>query len=333
MKTTALLYTAPNTVELADVSIPDPIPGEYVVQTLLTAISPGTELRNLSGQQPGVTYPAVGGYLNVGRIIASGAPVHTHAPLADGTLVFCSGTQKVDGVSRTYGGHIAHAITTTVYPLPANLQPKDAVLNKLAAIAYKGTRHSSPAPHESVAVVGLGPIGMLSLRTHALRGCRTIGFDVSPDRVAIARAGGHVAHVVESTLLAAREKHHPAGFDVVSDATGSNAVLRQTLALFRDRPWEDPLVPGLRLLIQGSYVGDISLPYMPAFDSEITVLFPRDNHPLDLRTALDLTSRGLLKTVDLISEFASPADAPAVYHRLASAKGPYLTAAFDWTLL
>lgn len=329
--TRAIVYAAPDRVELVDAAIPEPEGGEFLVETLLTAISPGTELRNLSGKMEGVKYPCVGGYMNVGRVIGRGPAASKAIP--DGTLVFCSGTQRTVDLHRTYGGHIGHAVTTSVYPVPSNLTAMDVVLTKIAAVAYKGVRHSAPASHEAVAVVGLGPIGMLSLRCHSVRGCRTIGFDVSPDRVALARAGGNEAYVVEKGLTDARQTHFPRGFDVVVDATGVNAVLRETIALFRDRPWEDALVPGLRLLVQGSYVGDVHVPYSPWFMSEITMIFPRDTQVLDHVSVLDLAARGLLKMADLVSEVASPAEAGRVYAKLAASKSAMMTAAFDWTRL
>lgn len=328
IRSRAIAYTAPNNVELVDVEIPEPDGDEYLVETMLTAISPGTELRNLSGQQDFVTFPTIGGYLCVGRVVGRGPKAS--GAIADGTVVFCSGTRRCRSMSLTWGGHVAHAVTPAVYPVPASLSPRDAVLCKLAAIAYKGVRQGRAEAHESVAVVGLGPIGQFSLRCHALRGCRTVGFDLSPERVAFAGSAGFEAYTVSDGLAAARKATLPQGFDVVVDATGVAAVLPQTLVLFRDKPWEEAVYPGLRLLVQGSYPGDVSLPYQPCFRSELAVLFPRDNTPLDIRAVLELAGRGRLRLGDMVSEVASPAECAAVYARLRASKAGVLTAAFDW---
>ncbi|MFN4242073.1 MAG: zinc-binding dehydrogenase [Tepidisphaerales bacterium] len=329
IRSRAIVYTAPYRVELQDVRIPPPEADEYLVETVLTAISPGTELRNLSGKQEGVAFPTIGGYLCVGRVIGRGP--RASAAVADGTLVFCSGTRRAAELSLTWGGHVAHAVTPAVFPVPAGLSPRDAVLCKLAAIAYRGVRLSRPEAHERVAVVGLGPIGQFSMRCHALRGCRTVGFDLSPERVAFAKSAGGEAYAVERDLASTRAATVPQGFDVVVDATGVAAVLPQSLTLLREKPWDEAVSPALRLLVQGSYPGDICLPYMPCFRAELAVLFPRDNQATDIRAVLELAGRGRLTLGDLVSEVAAPSDCAAVYDRLAASKTGLLTAAFDWT--
>src|ERR1019366_8020868 len=102
MKTTSLLATGIDRVELVDAQIPEPGPAQVVVEALYTAVSPGTELRCLGGKQPGATFPFIPGYSMVGRIIARGAGVE----LAEGALVFCMGTEKADR-PLLWGAHIA----------------------------------------------------------------------------------------------------------------------------------------------------------------------------------------------------------------------------------
>jgi len=53
----ALVVTAPDTIVLQLVAVPDPGPGEIAVDLLFTAISPGTEARTMREQQPGVEFP------------------------------------------------------------------------------------------------------------------------------------------------------------------------------------------------------------------------------------------------------------------------------------
>ena len=53
MKATCILHTAVNTVALTDTQVRDPGPGEVLIETEYSLISPGTELRCLAGKEPG----------------------------------------------------------------------------------------------------------------------------------------------------------------------------------------------------------------------------------------------------------------------------------------
>ena len=53
MQSRAILFTAVQTTSLGTVGIPEPGPGEVLVRTAFSAISPGTERRCLAGLQAG----------------------------------------------------------------------------------------------------------------------------------------------------------------------------------------------------------------------------------------------------------------------------------------
>lgn len=329
MKAKAILFTGVNEVAVADADVPEPGPGEVLVQARYTCISPGTELRCLAGQQPGAApWPFVPGYSMVGTVIARGPDTS----LQEGATVFCSGTARVN-YGRTWGGHISHAVRRedAVYPLPEGVDPLEAALAKLAAIAYHGVRLSRPLPHERVAVVGLGPIGQLSARLHHAAGARVVASDLSVERVAIARSAGIEAIAVESSLADAYASVFPDGADIVVDATGAPGVLTQAMAVARDKPWDDTPVPGARVLIQGSYPDEFPISYRAAFSKELTLLVPRDQQPTDLRAAIDLMQRGQLRVRDLISDVRAPEAAPETYAELRREKGRTLTVVFQWS--
>jgi len=56
--------------------------------------------------------------------------------------------------------------------------PSIAAATKLAAIAYRGVRLARPKPHETVAVIGLGAIGLLAAQLHAQSGARVVAADL-----------------------------------------------------------------------------------------------------------------------------------------------------------
>jgi 2-desacetyl-2-hydroxyethyl bacteriochlorophyllide A dehydrogenase len=328
MKTRAILFTAPGQVEASDVEVPEPLAGEVLVEAAFSAISPGTELRCLAGKQAGTPeWPYIAGYSQSGHVAAVGEGVS----LAVGTPVYCAGTTRAS-VGLSWGGHVAHAVRPEgeVFPLPEGVDLAEASLGHLAAIAYRGVRLGQARPHEIVANIGLGPIGMLSARLHRATGARVVAADLSPERVALAEAAGVEAFVPEGPLSEAFGKVLPEGADVVVDSTGAPAVLSQAIEVARDKPWDDSAEPGPRLVVQGSYPAEVAVPYQEAFMKEMSLHFPRDVQPRDVRTVLDLTARGLLSARDIVTELRRPEEAPKTYAELREAPGVLMSVAFDW---
>ncbi|HWA85903.1 MAG TPA: hypothetical protein VG710_06755 [Opitutus sp.] len=327
MKTTAILATGIDRVELAPVEIPAPGPDEVMVEAIYTTISPGTEMRCLAGRQHGGTFPFIPGYSMVGRIKARGPGVE----IPEGTMVFCRGTQKADR-PLLWGGHVGLAVcpAARAIPLPPGADPLDAALASVAAIAYRGMRVANTRPHDQVAVVGLGLIGQLSARLHRLAGARVVAADRDAARVAVAQAAGVEALRVDSDLVGAFAAVQPAGADVVVDSTGVVSVLGQSIRLAKSKPYDDSLTEPTRLVIQGSYPDDVVFNYNEAFRRELSVLLPRDGQPRDTVAVLGFMATGRLRVRDLVSETHPPAGAQEVYRSLRAAKPGLITAVFDW---
>jgi 2-desacetyl-2-hydroxyethyl bacteriochlorophyllide A dehydrogenase len=324
MQSRAILFTGMGSVQLGTIEIPALDPEEVLVQTTFSAISPGTERRCLTGQQAGAPpFPFVPGYALSGRVLRVGAA----APLEPGTRVFCTGTQRLEGAGRLWGGHVAHAIVpfTALRLVPDSVCLEYAALTKLASIAFHGVRLSRPEPHETVLVVGLGPIGSLSARLHARVGCRVIGVDPLTSRRSSLEDIG--VQTVES--LEHAEAWLPDGADIVVDATGIASVLTRALRLAKTLPWDDHDASGARVLIQGSYAQDIALPYDAVFQREAVIFTPRDAQPRDERAVLEFMARGELKLDDLVGNVFAPEDAEQVYANLG--QQAYPTALFRWS--
>jgi 2-desacetyl-2-hydroxyethyl bacteriochlorophyllide A dehydrogenase len=329
MDTRAILFTKVNEVGVGDVEVPAPEAGEVLIETRYTCISPGTELRCLAGLQEGTPgWPFIPGYALVGTVVERGRD----ATLPVGTRVLCGGTNR-SSVGQLWGGHVGMAVESEryVHPIPEEVDQVEAAVARLAAIAHHGVSVSRPQPQEQVAVVGLGIIGQLSARLHGLSGARVVAADLSPERVETARRAGIEAFVPQGSLAESFREYFPWGADLVVDSTGVPAVLPDSIRIARDQAYDDSLTPGARLLIQGSYPADFTVPYMTAFRKELSLLLPRDRQPRDMRAALELIRDGKLQVRDLVSEVRPRDEAPAAYAGLRAGSDGLLTVAFDWS--
>lgn len=328
MQSLAVLFRNVQQVTVAPVEIPEPGPGEVLIKTTYSTISPGTELRALAGKQPNAaSWPFISGYSLSGRIAACGEGVDL--PLD--APVFTTGTRRAS-VNLMWGGHVAHAVTpaSSVYLLPDSVSMAAASALHLAAIAYHGLRLARPLPHETAVVLGLGAIGQMSARLFTAAGVRVLAADLSPARVALAQAAGVEAFTPSDVVGAAVRRRLAEGADIVIDATGAAPVLHQAIEIARELGWDDSPLQGARIVVQGSYPEDISIPYQAAFLKEANILVPRDMQPRDVRAVLDLMVRTRFRIDDLLTTIVTPDRAPEIYDRLRHAAGEMVTAVFAW---
>lgn len=328
MKTSCLLFTAPGQVTRDETEIPDPGPGEVLLRTLYSAVSPGTELRVFAGRQGRMpAFPVIPGYTATAEVLAAGPGVS----LAPGTQVFAPGGSRRCRHAVCWGAHVAHSVRAAadLFPLPAGVGPLAGSLTKLAAIAYHGRHGSGVQPEETVAVIGLGPIGLLAARLHQAAGARVFAADRDPARVALARAGGLTAVLIADSLAADLAPLLGAGADVVVDATGVAAVLNEAIALGRPPSPDDPRHRSARIVVQGSYADPVALRYETCARGESQLLFPHDHQPRDVAAVLDLLARRQLRVDDLLSLVLAPGEAAAGYARLQEHAA--VLVAFDWS--
>jgi len=328
MKTPALLCTALNTVELGEIEIPAPAAGQALVEIELSTVSPGTELRVMRGEQEATPpYPFIPGYAAIGRV----AQVGDGVSLKVGTRVLSPSTESA-AATLFWGGHCAHHVraASTLISIPDGVSDKDAAMVRLASIAHRGVRLARPALHESVIVIGLGPVGQCSARLFRASGARVLALDRVEQRVELLQQQGIDARVVTSDLVAMGRAVFPGGADIVVDASGAAPVALLAPQLLRDLPWNDLETPGARYVVQGSYQGKLALDYGDLFQRETRVLFPRDGKRGDLLAVLSLLERGALSLGDIIGQTVAPAEASRIYGELIAGKAELLTAAFDW---
>ena len=182
MKTLCAVATDVNRVEVGAYDIRDPLPGELLIETLFSAVSPGTELRCLAGKEPHAgPFPMITGYSLVGKVLRGDEAI------GSGDLVFAPGAAVVpEGVSRSWGGHIGHAIVpaASALRLAAGVDVLSASALAMLSIALHGVSRSRPSAGDRVMVAGLGLIGQMATMLFKLMGCQVAVCDPLADRPA-----------------------------------------------------------------------------------------------------------------------------------------------------
>lgn len=200
--------------ELFDVPAPKVQPGQILIKTSRSLVSLGTEkmlvefgkasLIQKARQQPDkvkmvldkiksdglfptiesvfnkLEQPIPLGYCNVGKVIDVGKGVSQF---------------KVGDRVASNGQHaeVVSVPQNLVVHIPDNVTDEEATFTVIASIGLQGIRLLNPAIGETVVVVGLGLIGLLSAEMLIANGCRVIGYDIDNNKVKIAKSKGVLA--------------------------------------------------------------------------------------------------------------------------------------------
>lgn len=120
------------------------------------------------------------GYCNVGRVIAVG----------DGVNEF-----KIGDRVASNGPHAEYVCIpkNLVAAIPDNVTDEEAAFTVIGSIGLQGIRLCNPQLGETIVVVGLGLIGMITAELLVANGCRVVGIDLDPKKIAIAKEKGIIA--------------------------------------------------------------------------------------------------------------------------------------------
>lgn len=117
------------------------------------------------------------GYCNVGEVIAVGEGV--------------SGFEVGDRVASN-GPHAEYVSVpkNLVAHIPVNVSYEEAAFTVVGSIGLQGIRLLNPTLGETVVVIGLGLIGLLTAQLLKANGCRVIGSDLDEEKLALAEKWG-----------------------------------------------------------------------------------------------------------------------------------------------
>ena len=124
--------------------------------------------------------------------------------------------------------------------IPDAVSDEAAAFTVVGAIALQGIRLVQPTLGEAVVVTGLGLIGQIAVQLLRANGCRVLGLDFDPARLALAQSfGAEVVNLAagEDPVLAAARFSRGRGVDAVliTAATHSSEPMHQAALMCRQR--------------------------------------------------------------------------------------------------
>ncbi len=120
------------------------------------------------------------GYCNVGEVVEVGSDVNE----------FSVGDRVCSN-----GPHAEYVVVpkNLVAKIPDNVSDEEAAFTVIGSIGLQGIRLLNPTFGETIVVVGLGLIGLVTAELLKANGCNVIGFDFDQTKVAIAKSKGIIA--------------------------------------------------------------------------------------------------------------------------------------------
>jgi len=247
---------------VVEVPVPAPQPGMVLVKTAASLVSAGTERmvvefaeKSLLGKvqsrpdlakqvldkarREGVLSTLDAAFNRLDQPMALGySSAGTVVGLGEGVQGFQVG-QRVACAGGGYAVHAEYAVVPVnlLAPLPENVDFESGAFGTLGAIALHGFRLGQPQVGETVAVIGLGLLGLISVGLAQAAGCRVFGVDLDEQRVALARQMGAEAVLRPQAEDAAQAFTQGAGADIVLICadTPANDPVELAGELCRDR--------------------------------------------------------------------------------------------------
>lgn len=198
---------------------------------------------------------------------------------AAGTIVevgdAMTGFSVGDRVACGGGNYAVHAEYCTVpknliVKIPDNVSFEEASFATLGAVAVHGFRLSAPQLNESVLVIGLGLLGLMTVQIAKAAGCRVIGMDLRSDRLEVAKTLGIETASREELLCKIPAFTRGYGADHVLICAGSqdNDTIELAANACRNRG----------SIVAIGAVG-LDLPRRPFYDKEIRFIVSRSYGP------------------------------------------------------
>ncbi|MBZ5724131.1 MAG: zinc-binding dehydrogenase [Acidobacteriia bacterium] len=336
----AVLYGKEN-LQVEPVAVPTIQSGDILVRVKV-ALTCGTDVKVFRRGYHArmIVPPAVFGHELAGDVVAVGEGVQkfavgqrvvaaNSAPCEE--CFFCKrGLQNLcedllfnNGAYAEYIRIPARIVERNTYPIPRQVGYQDAALVEPLACVVRGFEESAPRAGDTVAIVGLGPIGLMFVKLAKLYGCRVIA--VGRRQTQLDRAGvlGADELIVgsdhASPVPVIRGLTHGRGVDIAIEAVGKPQTWEWAVNMVRR---------GGVVNFFGGCPNDstVSLDTALLHYSEITCKASFHHTPAYIRKALDLIAAGDITASFFVNSEEPLANLLEVMRHLMSHNGHLKTA-------
>jgi len=166
------------------------------------------------------------GYCNAGEVIAIG----------EGVTEFRVGDRVA---SNGHHAEIVCIAKNLVAKIPENVSYEEASFTVIGSIGLQGIRLVNPTMGETVVVIGLGLIGLITVQLLLANGCNVIGFDFDSRKVEMARNSGANAFIASNVDVVKIVEEYTGGIGadavLITASTKSNDVISQAAQMSRKK--------------------------------------------------------------------------------------------------
>jgi predicted dehydrogenase/threonine dehydrogenase-like Zn-dependent dehydrogenase len=167
------------------------------------------------------------GYCNVGIVVETG----------DGVSGFAVGDRVASN-----GQHAEYVCIpqNLVAKIPENVSLEDATFTVVGSIGLQGIRLCAPTFGETIVVIGLGLIGLLTAQLLVANGCRVIGIDIEKEKCSLAEKWGIITVIPSNgtdPVKAVLDITHGIGADgvIITASAKNNDIISQSAQMSRKR--------------------------------------------------------------------------------------------------
>lgn len=304
--TAAVVNNFGEPLEIKEVSLPEPGPGQVLVKLIATGVC-HTDLHAAQGDWPvQPTPPFIPGHEGVGTVVALGPGV---SDLEEGDLVGNAWLSSACGHCRncrsgwetlceeqTNGGYTIDGsfgqymlVDARFAPrIPEGADPYEVAPVLCAGVTvYKGLKMTDARPGEWVVISGIGGLGHLAVQYAVAMGLRVAAVDISDDKLELARRHGAEVTVNASAQDPAEviQEQIPGGADAVLVTAVHPAAFGQAIGMVRR---------GGTIVFNGLPPGDFPAPIFDIVLKGLTIRGSIVGTRQDMVEALDFYARGLI---------------------------------------
>ncbi|MFN2497980.1 MAG: bi-domain-containing oxidoreductase [Pyrinomonadaceae bacterium] len=353
-------------LKVADVPVPVLQHSRVLVRTAASLVSAGTERMSLqlaqksllgkARERPDLIKQVVQKYKTEGLVStvnAVRAKLDTNKALGYSAAGIVqelgpdvTGVRAGDRVACAGADFASHAEMLSVpqnlcVRLPEGVGFEAGAFGTLGAIALQGLRLAEPTLGETVAVIGLGLLGQLTVQLLKANGCRVFGIDLDPAKVELARALGADAATISGPETAQQvidwTRGRGADAVLITAATPSNEPIEMAgeISRAKGRVVAVGLV-GLDVPRQSFYERELSLKismsygpgrYDPEYEErghDYPFGYVRWTEQRNIEAFLDLVAEKRIDVEQLISHRFPISEAGRAYELISGSTEPYL---------